>query len=216
MEAPSNSNRIIRFGVFEVDLREGELRRSGLRQKLSPQAFEVLRAMLERPSELITREELRERLWPGNTTVDYELGLKKCVNRIRDVLGDPADRVIDVYVPSGHSGAGLPLLVDLVGYTGGGPAHTNWKNFGENVPERLDRLIGAGAMPPVVVAFPDCFTRLGGNQYINSAAMGAWADFLVAEAVPYIEKEFHCGGRGRPQDRATWATARERSSGHFP
>ena len=74
---------------------------------------------------------------------------------------------------------GLPLLVDLVGFTAGGPVHTNWKNFGENVPERLDRLIGTGAMPPCVVAFPDCFTKLGGNQYINSAAMGRWADFLL-------------------------------------
>ncbi|HEX9474418.1 MAG TPA: alpha/beta hydrolase-fold protein [Steroidobacteraceae bacterium] len=114
-----------------------------------------------------------------------------------NLLGDPADRIVDVYVPGGHSGEGLPLLVDLVGYTGGGPAHTNWKNFGENVPERLDRLIGAGTMPPAVVAFPDCFTRLGGNQYINSAAMGAWADFLLEEAVPYIERELHCGGSGR-------------------
>ena len=84
-------DHIIRFGVFEVDLREAELRHSGLRLKLSPQAFEVLRAMLERPGELITRDELRERLWPGNTTVNYELGLKKCVNRIRELLGDSAD-----------------------------------------------------------------------------------------------------------------------------
>ncbi len=91
MLASSNPDRIIRFGVFEVDLQEAELRQSGLRQKLSPQAFEVLRALLERPSELITREELRERLWPGNTTVDYELGLKKCINRIREVLGDSSD-----------------------------------------------------------------------------------------------------------------------------
>lgn len=91
MHASYNPDRIIRFGVFEVDLREAELRQSGLRQKLSPQAFDVLRAMLERPGELITREELRERLWPGNTTVDYELGLKKCINRIREVLGDSSD-----------------------------------------------------------------------------------------------------------------------------
>ena len=91
MHASSNPDRIIRFGVFEVDLQEAELRQSGLRQKLSPQAFEVLRAMLERPGELIPREELRERLWPGNTTVDYELGLKKCINRIREVLGDSSD-----------------------------------------------------------------------------------------------------------------------------
>lgn len=91
MQGSSLPDHIIRFGVFEVDLQEAELRRSGLRQKLSPQAFEVLRAMLERPGELVTRDELRERLWPGNTTVDYELGLKKCINRIRELLGDSAD-----------------------------------------------------------------------------------------------------------------------------
>ncbi|MEN0652900.1 MULTISPECIES: alpha/beta hydrolase [Hyphobacterium] len=114
-----------------------------------------------------------------------------------NVLGDPTRRRIDVYIPHGSDGAGLPLLVDLVGFTGGGPAHTNWKSFGENAPERLDRLIGSGAMPPVVVAFPDCFTRLGGNQYINSSAMGNWDDFLLTEAVPAIEAEFGCGGAGR-------------------
>src|SRR6478672_8616926 len=91
MHGSSLPDHIVRFGVFEVDLREAELRRSGLHQKLSPQAFEALRAMLERPGELVTRDELRERLWPGNTTVEYELGLKKCINRIREVLGDSAD-----------------------------------------------------------------------------------------------------------------------------
>lgn len=114
-----------------------------------------------------------------------------------NVLGDPARRRIDIYLPAGHDLKGLPLLVDLVGFTGGGPAHTNWKSFGENAPERLDRLIGSGAMKPCVVAFPDCFTRLGGNQYINSAAMGNWDDFLLTEAIPAIEREFGCGGEGR-------------------
>jgi enterochelin esterase-like enzyme len=113
------------------------------------------------------------------------------------MLGDPARRRVDVYLPHGHDGRGLPLLVDIVGFTAGGPAHTNWKNFGENVPERLDRLIGSGAMPPVAVAFPDCFTALGGNQYINSPAMGMWADFLIQECVPQIERTFACGGVGR-------------------
>jgi enterochelin esterase-like enzyme len=114
-----------------------------------------------------------------------------------NLLGDWPERDINVYVPAGHDGSGLPLLVDLVGFTGGGPAHTNWKNAGENVPERLDRLIAAGAMPPIVVAFPDCFTKLGGNQYINSSAMGRWDDFLRDEAVPFVEQKFGCGGRGR-------------------
>ena len=112
-------------------------------------------------------------------------------------LGDAAERRIDVYVPAGHHGHGLPLLVDLVGFTGGGPSHTNWKSFGENLPERLDRLIATGAMPPVVVALPDCFTRLGGNQYINSAGIGRWDDFLLSEMVPFVENKFGCGGTGR-------------------
>jgi len=112
-------------------------------------------------------------------------------------LGDPTSRRVDVYVPHGHDGRDLPLLVDLVGFTAGGPAHTNWKNFGENVPERLDRLIGDGKMPPVVAAFPDCFTRLGGNQYVNSAVMGNWEDFLIGEMLPAVESRFGCGGAGK-------------------
>src|ERR671921_125164 len=114
-----------------------------------------------------------------------------------NLLGDPTERLIDVYVPRGSTGEGLPLLVDLVGFTGGGPAHTNWKNFGENLPERLDRLIGTGGMPPVVVAFPDCFTRLGGNQYVDSPAMGLWETFLIREMLPFVESRFGCGGPGR-------------------
>ena len=114
-----------------------------------------------------------------------------------NLLGDPSDRRVDVYLPAGHDGVGLPLLVDLVGFTAGGPAHTNWSAFRENVPERLDRLIGEGVMPPVAVAFPDCFTRVGGNQYINSASTGPWADFLTGEMLQAVESRFGCGGIGR-------------------
>ena len=112
-------------------------------------------------------------------------------------LGDPITRIVDVYVPAGHTGKDLPLLVDLVGYTAGGPAHTNWKSFSENVPERLDRLIGDGAMQPVVVAFPDCYSRLGGNQYVNSPVLGNYEDFLITEMLPAVEAKFACGGTGR-------------------
>src|SRR5437867_4733592 len=114
-----------------------------------------------------------------------------------NLLGDPSERVVDVYLPAGHDGQGLPLLVDLVGFTGSGLSHTNWVGFRENLPERLDRLIGEQRMSPVVVAFPDCFTRLGGNQYINSASMRAWEDFLLQEMLPAIEQRFRCGGAGR-------------------
>jgi len=113
------------------------------------------------------------------------------------MLGDPSVRTVDVYVPAGHDGEGLALLVDLVGFTGSGLSHTNWAGFRENLPERLDRLIGEQRMQPVVVAFPDCFTRLGGNQYINSAAMGAREDSMLHEMLPAIEESYGCGGSGR-------------------
>ncbi len=115
----------------------------------------------------------------------------------QNLLGDPSTREVVVHIPHGADPAGLPLLVDLVGYTSGGPAHVNWKNFGENVPERLDRLIHEGAMPPVVTAFPDCFTRLGGNQYIDSAAMGPWATWLTTDMLAAVETRFGCGGPGK-------------------
>lgn len=114
-----------------------------------------------------------------------------------NMLGDPSMRAVDVYVPAGHDGRGLPLLVDLVGFTSSGLSHTNWTGFQENMPERLDRLIGEGRMKPVVVAFPDCFTRLGGNQYVNSASTGAWEDYLLQEMLPEVEQRFGCGGAGR-------------------
>ena len=115
-----------------------------------------------------------------------------------NLLGDPVARDLHVYTPAGYDRhSGLPLLVDVVGFTGSGMSHTNWRPFTENAPERLDRLIGEGKMGPVVVAFPDCYSRLGGNQYINSAAIGRYEDYLVDEIVPFVEQRFGCGGAGR-------------------
>jgi enterochelin esterase-like enzyme len=114
-----------------------------------------------------------------------------------NLLGDPTLRELPVYLPAAYRpGERLPLLVDLVGFTGSGQSHVNWKNFGENVPERLDRLIGEGRMPPVAVAFPDCFSRLGGNQYIDSAAIGRYEDYLLREVVPAVEDRLGIGGPG--------------------
>ena len=114
-----------------------------------------------------------------------------------NLLGDPAEREVIVYVPHGHDGKGLPLLVDLAGFTGSGPGHAAWKNFGENLPERLDRMIEDGTLPPVVIAMPDCFTRLGGNQYVDSAAMGLWAQYLTGPMLEAVESRFGCGGKGK-------------------
>ena len=89
-EARSSSG-VVRFGVFEADLRSGELRKNGVRIRLPGQPFEVLAVMLERPGEVVTREELQNRLWPDGTFVDFDHSLNNAINKIREVLGDAAE-----------------------------------------------------------------------------------------------------------------------------
>jgi len=90
MEEAVHSPRLVRFGTFEVDLPAGELRKSGLKLKLTGQPFQVLAILLERPGEVVTREELQKRLWP-DTFVDADHNLNTAINRIREVLGDSAE-----------------------------------------------------------------------------------------------------------------------------
>ena len=82
---------VIRFGVFELDARSGELRRSGVLLNLQDQPLKVLECLLERPGELVTREALRQRLWPGDTFVDFEQGVNAAVKRLRETLADSAE-----------------------------------------------------------------------------------------------------------------------------
>jgi DNA-binding winged helix-turn-helix (wHTH) protein len=89
MATPSPPRRY-RFGAFEADGATGELRRQGIRIKLNAQPFQVLFLLLERPGELLTREEISRELWPDGTFVDYEHGVNSAVNRIREALGDTA------------------------------------------------------------------------------------------------------------------------------
>src|ERR1700693_4325782 len=81
----------LRFGVFELDLRAGELRKHGLLVRLQEQPFQVLTTLLEHSGEVVTREELQKKLWPANTFVDFDHGLNKAINKIRDALGDSAE-----------------------------------------------------------------------------------------------------------------------------
>jgi DNA-binding winged helix-turn-helix (wHTH) protein/tetratricopeptide (TPR) repeat protein len=85
------ASQVIRFSVFEVDLRNGELRKNGVRVKLQEQPFRVMVMLLERPGEVITREELHKKLWPEGTFVDFEHGINAAVNRLRDALDDSPD-----------------------------------------------------------------------------------------------------------------------------
>ena len=87
----SGNGRPIRFGVFEVDLHTGELRKQGLRIKLRDQPFQILLLLLAHPGEVVSRDELQKQLWPADTFVDFDRGLNKAVNHLRDALGDSAE-----------------------------------------------------------------------------------------------------------------------------
>jgi DNA-binding winged helix-turn-helix (wHTH) protein/tetratricopeptide (TPR) repeat protein len=88
---PAQARNILRFGAFELELRAGELRKSGLRIKLQQQPLQILQILVERSGEVVTRDELRQKLWPAGTYVDFERSLNKAMVRLRDALGDSAD-----------------------------------------------------------------------------------------------------------------------------
>jgi Tol biopolymer transport system component/DNA-binding winged helix-turn-helix (wHTH) protein len=90
-DSAGNGSRSLRFGLFELDLRTGELRRNGTRTKLQEQPFQVLAQLLEKPGDVVTREELRDRLWPADTFVDFDHSLNAAIRRLRDALGDSAE-----------------------------------------------------------------------------------------------------------------------------
>ena len=85
------ANGFVRFGVFELDVRAGELRKHGIKIKLQEQPFEVLQILLEKPGEVVTREELQRRLWPSDTFVEFDKGIYNAIKRLRETLGDTAD-----------------------------------------------------------------------------------------------------------------------------
>ena len=90
MPDASPTAKIVRFGVFEADLVSGELRREGVKVRLQEQPFQVLAMLLERPGELVTREEMQKRLWPADTFVDFDHSLNTAVNKLREALSDAA------------------------------------------------------------------------------------------------------------------------------
>jgi S-formylglutathione hydrolase FrmB len=126
-------------------------------------------------------------------------------------LGAPHVRYLPVYLPPGHHATTgrQPLLLALGGLFSSAAGHVAFRSFDESPVERLDRLMAAGELPPCVIAFPDCVTRYGGSQYLDSAGTGLYQSHLVDELLPWLETHY----RVRP-DAAGRAVA-GRSSGGF-
>jgi S-formylglutathione hydrolase FrmB len=137
---------------------------------------------------------IKRTAWDGGRVVTLEHDSRVLAD---NPLGDPHARLLDVWLPPAYDraagrarGPRFPVLFDLVGYAGAGKSHTNWRAFEENVPERAARLIHERKMGPCIIVFPDCFTALGGNQYVNSGAIGRYADYLTRELIPFVDSEF--------------------------
>lgn len=107
-------------------------------------------------------------------------------------LGDPYLRQVPVYLPPGYDANQecYPVVYLLTGFTGRGTFLLNDSAFEETIQEQMDRLIGSGQVLPMILVMPDCFTRYGGSQYLNSSATGRYEDHLIDELVPYIDQNF--------------------------
>lgn len=146
--------------------------------------------------------------WPQGTVVKLKHNSQLLLgNR----LGEPADRCHDVYLPPGYnhdSDERYPVMVCLAAYTNAGPGQVAWRNHGETIPERLDRLISERKLGKVIVVFPNAYNALGGNQYVNSETIGPWADIISYELLELVDQTFRTLG---PDRRAAWG----KSSGGF-
>jgi enterochelin esterase family protein len=107
-------------------------------------------------------------------------------------LGDPHIRDLLVYLPPGYDAGDerYPTVYCLSGFTGRGKMLLNDNPFTPNLAERMDKLIAAGTIDPMIVVMPDCFTYYGGSQYINSTATGKYEDYLTQEIVPFVDENF--------------------------
>ena len=104
MKNVSSNSQTIRFGTFELDVRAGELRKQGVKISLQEQPLRILELLLAHPGQLVTREELRSQLWPSNTFVDFDHGLNRAINKLREALGDSAEspRFIETLAKRGY------------------------------------------------------------------------------------------------------------------
>lgn len=107
-------------------------------------------------------------------------------------LGDPSVRDLYVYLPPDYdeNDKNYPVTYCLTGFTGRGKMMLNDSAFSPNMAERLDRLIAEQRIKPMIVVLPDCFTKYGGSQYINSTATGNYEDYIINEIVPFIDENF--------------------------
>src|SRR6185503_6195228 len=130
---------LLRFGVFELDSVSGELRKNGLKIRLPEQSFQVLKLLLSRPGDVVTREELQQVLWTSDTFVDFEVGLNSAVRKLREALDDSAEnpRFVETLPRRGYRFVG-PVAVDPVKVEADRPAATSVETPGLRAPGAIN------------------------------------------------------------------------------
>ncbi|PYX31508.1 MAG: hypothetical protein DMG80_10150 [Acidobacteria bacterium] len=177
MAGTTENSSIVRFGLYEVDLQARELRKSGIRIKLQDQPFQILVSLLERPGEIVNREDLQKRLWPADTFVDFDLSLNSAVKKLRQALNDDSDnpRFIETLYRRGYRFIG-PV---------NGASKTNGTALSE--PSPLPSEVSSSAATPVKAAEAAAVPRrsaLRGRRLLVAA--GVVAVFAVAMAFRFV------------------------------
>ena len=182
-----HSPRLVRFSVFELDLQAGELRKAGLKLKLTGQPFQVLAILLERPGDVVTREELQKRLWP-DTFVDVDHNLNTAINKIREVLGDSAEipRFVETLPRRGYR-----FIAPVDGASAAVPAEVSASNTPS--PQRSQVLRLSDSVRGV------CIAGGFGFRFLPAAASFQAAGATSAHAAHF---------RRRPADRSNMVTRR--------
>jgi cholera toxin transcriptional activator len=199
----NHSGRIARFGVFELDLSAGELRKNGAKLRLQEQPFQVLALLLERAGDVVTREEMRQKLWPADTFVDFDHSLNTAVNKLRETLGDSASspRYIETLARRGYR---FIAPVQTESRQGGGesplvskPADAAEISAGETfsasrlhpeldvpIPSRgLTRALFALTQVMYLIFYTVALFHLHAVQEIADSFLSAWRATLLAAAV---------------------------------
>ncbi len=135
MMPPPTASRLVRFATFELDLKSGEVRRNGQRIRLQEQPLQVLTMLVEHAGDVVTREELRGRLWPDDTFVDFDQGLNKALNKVRRALGDSAElpRYIETLPKRGYRFI-VPVEYEGPGLAPAQPGHPQNSQNGQQLP----------------------------------------------------------------------------------
>jgi cholera toxin transcriptional activator len=202
---PSNHEaRLLRFGVFEVDLAAGELRKNGARIRLQEQPFQVLAALLQNAGQVVTRDELREKIWPADTFVDFDHSLNTAVNKIREALGDSASspRFVETMARRGYrfigpvdvdrgAAAAVPASTTNEGTRAGAPAPHELNNSAALHPELhvpvprrgLVRALFGLIQVMYLIFYVSGLAHLHDAERVASRFVPGWRALLIAGAV---------------------------------